>query len=76
MPFLNQESQEPVDYQGDVRLVIDCISLTGYVNGKAYYGPYHLHPTNGRKMTGTTHTGDGQYISDVGPLVGYVNGQP
>ena len=73
-------TRRPVDYQGDVRLVIDCISkdddLVGYVNGKAYYGPYHLHPTNGRKMTGATHTGDGQYISDVGPLVGYVNGQP
>ena len=73
-------TRRPVDYQGDVRLVIDCISkdddLVGYVNGKAYYGPYHLHPTNGRKMTGATHTGDGQYISDVGPLIGYVNGQP
>ena len=50
---------------------IDCVghpktqeqqTLVGYVNGVPYYGPYHIHM--GRKMTGATHTGTGQYIYD------------
>ena len=41
--------------------VIDCVgpetnNLVGYVNGKPYYGPYHLHPTKGVKMVGIAHT--------------------
>ena len=49
----------PEDPQGLVRQVIDCISnddnLVGYVNGKPYYGPFHVHPTTGRKMVGAKH---------------------
>ena len=49
---------------------IDCVGhptieeeeLVGYVNGVPYYGPFHIHM--GRKMTGATHTGTGQYIYD------------
>ena len=60
----------PVEPQGEVKQVIDCISkdddLVGYVNGKAYYGPFHIHPTNGRKMVGATHTSaPHQYIYDT-----------
>ena len=56
--------------QGEVKQVIDCISkdddIVGYVNGKAYYGPFHIHPTNGRKMVGATHTSaPHQYIYDT-----------
>ena len=57
----------PEGYQGTVRQVIDCISkddnFVGYVNGKKYYGPFHIHM--GRKMTGVSHTGSGQYIYDT-----------
>ena len=49
----------PEDPQGLIRQVIDCISnddnLVGYVNGKPYYGPFHVHPTTGRKMVGAKH---------------------
>ena len=60
----------PVEPQGEVKQVIDCISkdddIVGYVNGKAYYGPFHIHPTNGRKMVGATHTSaPHQYIYDT-----------
>ena len=60
----------PIEPQGEVKQVIDCISkdddLVGYVNGKAYYGPFHIHPTNGRKMVGATHTSaPHQYIYDT-----------
>jgi len=60
----------PIEPQGEVKQVIDCISkdddLVGYVNGKAYYGPFHIHPTNGRKMVGATHTSSPhQYIYDT-----------
>ena len=48
---------------------IDCVGhpsipeeAVGYVNGVPYYGPFHIHM--GRKMTGATHTGTGQYIYD------------
>ena len=58
--------RRPIDPQGTVRQVIDCISkdddLVGYVNGQPYYGPFHIHM--GRKMTGISHTGTGQYIYD------------
>lgn len=62
--------RKPIEPQGEVKQVIDCISkdddLVGYVNGKAYYGPFHIHPTNGRKMVGATHTSaPHQYIYDT-----------
>ena len=57
----------PIEPQGVVSQVIDCISkdddFVGYVNGKKYYGPFHTHM--GRKMTGASHTGSGQYIYDT-----------
>ena len=50
----------PKQPQGEVKVVVDCISqdnqLVGYVDGKEYYGPYHIHPSNGRKMVGVTHS--------------------
>ena len=62
--------RRPIEPQGEVKQVIDCISkdddLVGYVNGKEYYGPFHIHPTNGRKMVGATHTSaPHQYIYDT-----------
>ena len=40
--------------------VIDCITpkgnIVGYVNGKEYNGPFHVHPTTGQKMVGIAHT--------------------
>ncbi len=40
--------------------VIDCITprgnIVGYVNGKPYNGPFHVHPTTGQKMVGIAHT--------------------
>ena len=60
----------PVEPQGEVKQVIDCISkdddLVGYVNGEPYYGPFHTHPKTGRKMVGATHTTTPhQYIYDT-----------
>ena len=47
-------------YQGATKQVIDCITprdgIIGYVNGEAYYGPFHVHPTRGVKMVGAAHT--------------------
>ena len=48
-------------YQGEVKQVIDCISprntgIVGFVNGEAYYGPFHVHPDRGVKMVGIAHT--------------------
>ena len=45
----------------EIKQVIDCIdpeenNLVGYVKGKPYYGPYHIHPTRGVKMVGIAHT--------------------
>ena len=62
--------RRPIKPQGEVKQVIDCISkdddLVGYVNGKEYYGPFHIHPTNGRKMVGAKHTSaPHQYIYDT-----------
>jgi hypothetical protein len=51
--------ERPDNPQGEVKQVIDCISnddnLVGYVNGEPYYGPFHVHPSNGRKMVGSKH---------------------
>ena len=53
-------SAEYAESQGKVQQVIDCISkednLVGYLNGKPYYGPFHIHPSTGRKMVGAVHT--------------------
>ena len=51
----------PLTPQGEIIQVIDCVgpetnNLVGYVNGKPYYGPYHIHPTKGVKMVGIAHT--------------------
>ena len=51
----------PLTPQGEVIQVIDCVgpetnNLVGYVNGKPYYGAYHIHPTKGVKMVGAAHT--------------------
>ena len=51
----------PLTPQGEIIQVIDCVGpetnqIVGYVNGKPYYGPYHLHPTTGVKMVGAVHT--------------------
>ena len=48
------------EYQGEIKQVIDCVSprdgIVGYVNGEAYYGPFHVHPSTGVKMVGIAHT--------------------
>jgi len=46
--------------------VVNCVGAKpdGYLNGKPYYGPYHLH--NGRKMVGAEHTSEPHgYIEDT-----------
>ena len=47
------------EYQGEIKQVIDCITprdgIVGYVNGEAYYGPFHVM-SNGVKMTGSKHS--------------------
>ena len=39
--------------------VVDCVGdppqLVGYVNGREYYGPFHVHPETGVKMVGERH---------------------
>ena len=60
----------PEEFQGEVKQVIDCISkdddIVGYVNGEPYYGPFHLHPSTGRKMVGSKHISiPHQYIYDT-----------
>ncbi len=46
--------------QMGVVTVIDCITprgnIVGYVNGKEYNGPFHVHPDTGQKMVGLAHT--------------------
>ena len=46
--------------QMEVITVIDCITprgnIVGYVNGKEYNGPFHVHPETGQKMVGLAHT--------------------
>jgi len=49
-----------IDPQGDIIQVIDCVGpetnfIVGYVNGKPYSGPFHLHPKRGVKMVGAVH---------------------
>ena len=45
--------------QRNVVRVIDCVGNTppvvGYVNGKPYSGPFHVHPSTGVKMVGAFH---------------------
>jgi len=52
--------------QTGVTNVIDCITprdgIVGYVNGKPYNGPFHLHPTRGVKMVGAAHTSSAHAI--------------
>jgi len=46
--------------QTGVITVIDCITprnnIVGYVDGKEYNGPFHVHPETGQKMVGIAHT--------------------
>ena len=54
------------DPQGKIQLVtiIDCVGkidrnqFVGYVNGKPYYGPFHIHPETGVKMVGARHVSE------------------
>ena len=54
------------DPQGKIQLVtiIDCVGkidrnqFVGYVNGKPYYGPFHIHPETGQKMVGARHVNE------------------
>ena len=52
--------ERPKAPQGEIKQVIDCISkeddIVGYVDGKPYTGPFHIHPSTGRKMVGAFHT--------------------
>ena len=56
------------EYQGEIKQVIDCISprdgIVGFVNGEAYYGPFHIM-SNGVKMTGVKHSGSDIIIYDT-----------
>ena len=49
----------PTTPQGEIIQIIDCVgpdtNIIGYVNGKPYYGPFHIHPTKGVKMVGAVH---------------------
>ena len=62
--------KRPVEPQGEIKQVIDCISkeddVVGYVDGKPYTGPFHVHPSNGRKMVGAFHVSSPhKYIYDT-----------
>ena len=56
------------EYQGEIKQVIDCITprdgIVGFVNGEAYYGPFHVMP-NGLKMTGAKHSNNDMIIYDT-----------
>ena len=56
------------EYQGEIKQVIDCITprdgIVGYVNGEAYYGPFHVM-SNGVKMTGSKHSDTDVLIYDT-----------
>ena len=56
------------EYQGEIKQVIDCISprdgIVGFVNGEAYYGPFHVM-SNGTKMTGSKHSDTDVIIYDT-----------
>ena len=48
-----------LDPQGEIIQIIDCVGpetnlIVGYVNGKPYSGPFHIH--KGVKMVGAVHT--------------------
>ena len=54
------------DPKGKVKLitVVDCVGkidrnqFVGYVNGKPYYGPFHVHAPTGVKMVGARHVSE------------------
>ena len=56
------------EYQGEIKVVIDCITprdgLVGFVNGEPYYGAFHVMP-NGVKMTGAKHSDSDFIIYDT-----------
>ena len=56
------------EYQGEIKQVIDCINprdgIVGFVNGEAYYGPFHVM-RNGVKMTGAKHSDTDMIIYDT-----------
>ena len=56
------------EYQGEIKQVIDCINprdgIVGFVNGEAYYGPFHVM-SNGIKMTGSKHSDTDAIIYDT-----------
>ena len=56
------------EYQGEIKQVIDCITprdgIVGFVNGEAYYGPFHVM-RNGVKMTGAKHSDTDMIIYDT-----------
>ena len=56
------------EYQGEIKQVIDCITprdgIVGFVNGEAYYGPFHVM-SNGIKMTGSKHSDTDAIIYDT-----------
>ena len=56
------------EYQGEIKQVIDCITprdgIVGFVNGEAYYGPFHVM-SNGVKMTGAKHSNSDMIIYDT-----------
>ena len=56
------------EYQGEIKVVIDCITprdgIVGFVNGEPYYGAFHVMP-NGTKMTGAKHSDSDFIIYDT-----------
>ena len=62
--------QNPDDILQNVVRVVDCVGnvdgkdFAGFVNGKPYYGPFHIH--NLRKMVGATH---GEYKGGPHPYL-------
>lgn len=59
----DERGEIPFNTPGGVVTVIDCVgrisdkTFVGFVNGEAYYGPYHLW--KGKKMVGQRHTNNG-----------------
>jgi len=59
----------PLSPQGEVLQIIDCVGpetnkVVGYVDGKPYYGSYHVM-SDGTKMTGLTHGTNESIIYDT-----------
>lgn len=63
---MEYERQYQTDFGSDTRRrlvgitsVVDCVGdppqLVGYVNGREYYGPFHVDPETGAKMVGERH---------------------